>query len=281
MYTCANCSDSYEEVVKAIGHDYTAVVTAPTCVAEGYTTYTCACGDSYVSDKVPATGHIYDDEYDAICNVCGFERDALCKHDYAAVVTAPDCVNGGYTTYTCAKCQDSYVSDYTDALGHTSVVVKGYDATCEADGLTDGEKCSVCGVVLVAQQIIPATGHDYTTVVTAPTCVAEGYTTYTCACGDSYVGDKVPATGAHTYDGDSDADCNVCGATRPVGGIPGDADGNGRVNNRDQGYLQQYLNEWNVDINLDVCDVDDNGRVNNRDLGYLQQYLNEWDIILK
>ena len=38
-------------------HDYAAVVTAPTCTAQGYTTYTCSCGDSYVADYVPATGH--------------------------------------------------------------------------------------------------------------------------------------------------------------------------------------------------------------------------------
>ena len=54
----------------------------------------------------------------------------------------------------------------------------------------------------------------------------------------------------------------------------GDADGNGRVNNRDLGLLQQYLNDWNVSFDLAVCDMDGNGRVNNRDLGLLQQLLN-------
>ncbi len=60
----------------------------------------------------------------------------------------------------------------------------------------------------------------------------------------------------------------------------GDVDGNGKINNRDLGRLQQYLNEWDVEINLDACDVDGNGKVNNRDLGRLQQYLNEWDVTL-
>ena len=40
-------------------HSYTAVVTPPTCTEEGYTTYTCTCGDSYVADYVSATGHTY------------------------------------------------------------------------------------------------------------------------------------------------------------------------------------------------------------------------------
>ena len=40
-------------------HAYTAAVTAPTCTAEGYTTYTCECGDTYTGDKVAALGHDY------------------------------------------------------------------------------------------------------------------------------------------------------------------------------------------------------------------------------
>ncbi len=66
----------------------------------------------------------------------------------------------------------------------------------------------------------------------------------------------------------------------PVEITYGDVDGNGKINNRDLGRLQQYLNEWDVEINLDACDVDGNGKVNNRDLGRLQQYLNEWDVVL-
>ncbi len=39
------------------------------------------------------------------------------EHRYEAVVTAPTCTEGGYTTYTC-ECGDSYVADETPALGH-------------------------------------------------------------------------------------------------------------------------------------------------------------------
>ena len=39
------------------------------------------------------------------------------EHSYEAVVTAPTCTEGGYTTYTCS-CGDSYVADETPALGH-------------------------------------------------------------------------------------------------------------------------------------------------------------------
>ena len=41
-------------------HSYDAVVTAPTCTEKGYTTHTCACGDSYVDTYVDALGHAWD-----------------------------------------------------------------------------------------------------------------------------------------------------------------------------------------------------------------------------
>ena len=42
-------------------HSYKAVVTAPTCTAKGYTTHTCACGDSYVDAYTDALGHAWDE----------------------------------------------------------------------------------------------------------------------------------------------------------------------------------------------------------------------------
>ncbi len=38
-------------------HRYNSLITAPTCTEQGYTTYACECGDSYVDDYVDATGH--------------------------------------------------------------------------------------------------------------------------------------------------------------------------------------------------------------------------------
>lgn len=49
-------------------HSYTAAVTAPTCTARGYTTYTCSCGDSYVDNYTDRLGHDY---VNGICSRCG------------------------------------------------------------------------------------------------------------------------------------------------------------------------------------------------------------------
>lgn len=56
--------------------------------------------------------------------------------------------------------------------------------------------------------------------------------------------------------------------------VVGDVNGDGRVNNRDLGYLQQYLNDWDVRIEGDA-DVNSDSKVNNRDMGELQQIVND------
>ena len=89
----------------------------------------------------------------------GVKADAH-EHSYTAVVTAPTCTEGGYTTYTC-ECGDSYIADETAPLGHTEQILPGKEATCTETGLTEGRKCAVCGETLVAQEEIPALGHDY------------------------------------------------------------------------------------------------------------------------
>ena len=121
--------------VEAHEHSYTAVVTPPTCTEKGYTTHTCACGDSYVDTYVDALGHAWDNgkvtkeptETETgvktfTCTRCSETKTEVIpplshKHSYDAVVTAPTCTEKGYTTHTCA-CGDSYVDTYVDALGH-------------------------------------------------------------------------------------------------------------------------------------------------------------------
>ena len=130
-------SSSYAsfKCVEAHEHSYTAVVTAPTCTEKGYTTHTCACGDSYVDTYVDALGHAWDNgkvtkpatETETgvktfTCTRCGATKTETIPvlphtHSYKAVVTAPTCTEKGYTTHTCA-CGDSYVDTYSDALGH-------------------------------------------------------------------------------------------------------------------------------------------------------------------
>ena len=49
---------SFNVNTEARGHSYTALVTAPTCTEQGYTTHTCSrCADSYQDGYTAATGH--------------------------------------------------------------------------------------------------------------------------------------------------------------------------------------------------------------------------------
>ncbi len=211
-----------QETVDALGHEYDAVVTAPTCSAKGYTTYTCSvCDHSYTADEteIDPAAHSFTTQktYEPICTDAGYTVDvcAYCLyeqkvegsdvdalgHDYDAVVTEPTCTEAGFTTHTCSRCADSYTDAPTEALGHDhSVKVEGtYKApTCTVAGRDYNMQCSRCDNIQRGA-VIPATGHTYTETVTPPTCTAEGYTTYTCHCGHTYNGDYV-AKIDHTYD---------------------------------------------------------------------------------
>ena len=85
--------------IEVAEHNFSAVVTEPTCTAKGYTTYTCkCCGHTEKSDYTDSTGHQYD-----------------------SVVTEPTCTEKGYTAFTCTECGHSYKGDYTDAYCPSSI----------------------------------------------------------------------------------------------------------------------------------------------------------------
>ena len=177
-------------------HSYTAVVTEPTCTEEGYTTYTCACGDSYIDNYTDALGHdtVYHEAKSATCTEKGwneyftcircdfttYEEIAPTGHSYVAKVFAPTCTVKGYTTYTCTVCGDSYSDNYTDALGHDRIHHEAKAATCTEIGWDAYDTCSRCDYTSYKE--IAALGHDISYSVTkAPTCTEKGTETGKCS----------------------------------------------------------------------------------------------------
>ena len=217
-------SKNYDPGEQPHEHDYTAKVTKPTCTKDGYTTYTCACGKSYQSDTVSATGHSWNtgvvtkeptEQATGLkvytCTKCGAQKEEVLDklahtHQYQAVVTKPTCTKDGYTTYTCA-CGKSYQSNTVSATGHSwddGVVTR--KPTEQATGLKV-YTCTKCGAQ--KEEILDklAHTHQYQAVVTKPTCTKDGYTTYTCECGDAYTADVAEALG-HDY---KNGTCTICG----------------------------------------------------------------------
>ena len=78
-------------------HNYKATVTAPTCTEKGYTTHTCACGDSYVDTYTDALGHAWG----------------------SGKVTKPATeTEDGVKTFTCTRCGETK----TEVIPATGVV---------------------------------------------------------------------------------------------------------------------------------------------------------------
>ena len=200
-------------------HSYKAVVTAPTCTEKGYTTHTCACGDSYVDTYVDALGHAWDNgkvtkeptETETgvktfTCTRCGETKTETIpklthEHSYKDVVTAPTCTAKGYTTHTCA-CGDSYVDTYVDALGHawdsgkvtkqptaTEAGIRTY--TCTRCGETKTETISATGCPSAGFTDVP--GEDNWAHAGIDYCVANGLMS---GIGNNLFGPKLTTTRA-------------------------------------------------------------------------------------
>ena len=174
-------------------HEHTVVIddaVAPTCTSTGLTVgaHCSECGDILVKQEIipVSTEHTYDDEYDAVCNVCGHTREVSCAHTTLETLPAKDatCKESGLTEGTkCSDCgtviaeqeivpvsaehtyDDEYdavcnVCGYTREVdcAHTTLeTLPAKDATCKESGLTEGKKCSDCGEILVEQQVLPTT----------------------------------------------------------------------------------------------------------------------------
>ena len=68
------------------------------------------------------------------------------------------------------------------------------------------------------------------------------------------------------------------GSVEVIEYIPGDINGDGKVNNKDATRLLQYLSDWNVEVVEAALDVNGDGKINNKDATRLLQYLSDWNV---
>ena len=187
------------------------------------------------SVTIEASGNITKIEFD--CNSSSYATtlqksigsSAALNSDKVTVV-----LDGSSNTFTIAKLTaqvrlDAVTVSCADAeptCQHTNTATDSAVApTCTATGLTEGKHCVDCGKTLVTQQTVSALGHTYASAIVNPTCTEQGYTTYTCDCGENYVDHTIDALG-HTpsewivdveaqigVSGSRHKECTVCNET--------------------------------------------------------------------
>ncbi len=98
--------------------------------------------------------------------------------------------------------------------------------------------------------------------------------------------DNVATNVELTYDPDDiyniaedNIECDIVnGVVNVVAAVPGDINGDTKVNNKDVTRLMQYLAHWDVFVNAPTLDTNGDGKVNNKDVTRLMQYLAHWDV---
>ncbi len=214
-------ADNYQTIKSAVESAesaYAALSDDEKALVENYAALTARRGD--------LENHSVDEDNDHLCDICGetlsecvdADDDHLCD---ICGETLSECVDedknhacdvcnasmgthaAAEGSHNCAYC-GAAVTTCTSHLTETKAVA----ATCTADGNTAYWTCGVCGKYYADDAatteiekdswVLDAKGHNYASVVTAPTCTESGYTTYTCStCGDSYTADQTNALG-HT-----------------------------------------------------------------------------------
>lgn len=122
-------------------HDFIPTVTKPTCLTEGFTTYTCSCGECYTKDYVSAVGH---------------------KTQLQNAKTA-GCLTGGYTgDEVCTFCGKVFKQgSVIFALGHDPQPARVKAPTCNESGYTGDLICMRCGDMTQIGKTVAAAGHKF------------------------------------------------------------------------------------------------------------------------
>lgn len=112
VYYGFSLTSIYAAIPGDLIHEYdSGVYTAPNCISDGYTTYTCqVCGTTRVEQ-----------DYNTMTGI----------HTYASVYTQPGCYSDGYTTHTCQVCSHQEVEQDVGSAGHA--YVNGICSSCGAD----------------------------------------------------------------------------------------------------------------------------------------------------
>ena len=157
--TCSTCQMTIGEKLEHTYTDYVSNGDA-TCTEDGTKTGTCVCGAkdtiadvgskvAHTEETVPGKAAtctengLTDGKKCSVCGATTVEQTVIPANDHKDD-------NGDYK---CDVCGTNLCTD------HVEETVAGKAATCTEAGLTEGKQCSICGSVMLAQEVIPAKGH--------------------------------------------------------------------------------------------------------------------------
>ncbi len=148
----------------------------------------------YWGEKMDSAPHVYDDDQDEFCNVCGYGRFGT-QHEHTYGDWTADGETGHYRVCTDENCPHADKGRQTEA--------HSYDDDADTT-------CNVCDYMRTVTP--PAHEHTY------GDWIADGETGHFRICTDENCTseDKGRVTEAHSYDDDADTTCNVCDYMRTV-----------------------------------------------------------------
>ena len=215
----------------------------------------------------------YQGAYSVPDTVTAIEKYAFSFCDKLTAVSIPRSVRetGAYAFFACRALQSVTAAEGLESIGNwafgdcdslTSIHIPngvtgiGMGAFAECYSLTEITFCGDAPEFVVNEY---AESSDAFQGVTATAYYPAGNATWTEAVMQDYGG---TITWVPVYSGN----------------LPGDINGNGKVNNQDLTVLFQYLSGWDVPVNENALDVNGDGKVNNQDLTILFQYLSGWNV---
>ena len=284
-YVCVSCGGAYVNAeTNAVGHNYTSEVTQPTCTEKGYTTHCCEnCGATYISDETEPTGHTW---------------------DTGVVTREPTADAEGEMTYTCTACGCTK----TEAIEKIGDVI--YDIPEDNTVTIPENDCFEDGTVVTVEKI--AEGEAFEAVTAVMENVADQYVAYefnatkddvqvqpdgtltmTFAIPEGYSDDVAVYYIAEdgtltelTTEVDTDAGtvtveltccctCIVADRNSAPASLPGDVNGDGKVNARDARALLRFIaglaEESEIDKN--AADFNGDGKINARDARAILRFI--------